>query len=152
MTSIASPARRALWVLAAVCAVVIVTAFVMVLSRPSPASLPTGSPQAAVQAYTVAYFNGDWDEVRSHSAQPGDRACNEFGADGPPGVDLLSVTENGDRATVHIRLTDTYLGGPFSIAQGTYDDQFELERIDGHWKVITAPWSISLCTAEELGY
>lgn len=152
MTRIASPARRTLWVLATFCAVVIITAFVVVLSRPGQAPLETGTPQAAVQGYTLAYMEERWDEANALSAQPGDRPCNLYHVDSQQGIDLLSVRENGDRATVQVQMNDSYLGGPFATWQGSYEDVFELEREDGAWKVTLAPYPLSMCTAAELGY
>lgn len=152
MTSIASPARRTLWVLAALCVVVIVTAFVMVLSRPAQAPLPAGSPQAAVQAYSLAYMEQRWDEANALSTQPGDRPCNLYDVQGQQGLDLLSVRETGDQATVTVQMTDPYLGGPFSTWQSSYEDFFELSRVAGQWKVSVAPYPLTMCTAEELGY
>ena len=151
MTRIATPARRALWVLAVLCAALVLAAVVLVLARPAAAPLPAGSPQASVQQYTAAYLDGDWEVAQALSAQPAQTPCNDPGSTGQMGVDLLSTQLRGERATVQVRLTEAYLGGPFSLAQGGYQDQFELRRVDGTWKVSTAPWMLAMCPADELG-
>lgn len=152
MTSIAASTRRALWALAVLCAVLIVTALVLVVTRSGSAALPAGSPQAAAQTYAAAYLDGELDEVRSLSVQAGTRPCGGTLPAQQPALELLSVSEEAQTAQVKVRVTDSSLDSPWSLAGGGYEDQFELVRRDGAWKVSVAPWQFALCTDEGMGY
>ena len=34
----------------------------------------------------------------------------------------------------------------------SYEEAFELRKIDGAWLIDRMPWQVGLCTAEEMGY
>ena len=100
------------------CAVLIVTALVLVVTRSGSAALPAGSPQAAAQAYAAAYLDGDLDEVRSLSAQAGARPCGGSLPAQQPALELLSVSEEAQTAPGKGRGTDSSADGPGSPASG----------------------------------
>lgn len=152
MTSIAASSRRLVWVLAGLCAVVLITAVSVVLLRPGGAQLPAGSPQAATQSYLNAYSAADWEQVHRLSVQPGQRACNDGQGLQEVGIELVSASSTGSTATVRVRMNMLHLEGPLSLGMGGYEDEFQLTRQDGVWKVSLAPWLVALCTDEEMGY
>ncbi|MGO4385100.1 hypothetical protein [Specibacter sp. RAF43] len=152
MTTIPAATRRALWVLTALCGLLTIAAVLLVSVRPGPATLPAGQPAAAAQAYINAFLDEDWDTVRHLSVQDGEQRCPSYDTDARMGIDVLEVTEHSDSAQLRVRITNSNLNGPFSLAENSYEDTFEMKRQDGQWKISRAPWNLALCTDKEMGF
>lgn len=129
-----------------------VAAVVLVSVRPGPPPLDARQPAGTAQIYTKAFLDEDWETVRSLSLQDGQKRCPNYGTSPAMKIDVLEVTEQFDSAQLRVRITDSNPNGPFSVIENSYEDSFEMKREDGQWKVSRAPWNLSLCTDEEMGF
>lgn len=144
MSDITRPGRPLL-VAAIVVAALVVAAVVAVLLRPTP-TLDPATPEGTVQRYTALVIDGDQDGARAMLTPARVADCIELE---PWDVDRLRATlvdsvVNQERAMVRVELSSADSGflGRFDFS---WQEEFMLERIDGQWRVASAPWRLAVC-------
>lgn len=120
---------------------------VLLAGRRGPEAYPIGSPEAALQAYLVAWDDGDVkaayaalsrDAHRSMSFGDYQRAARQWRSGQSPQSTrtvLIDRTEGGgDRRVIYLIVEETYGNG---LEQGSYrsERQVELVREDGAWRM-----------------
>ena len=140
------PSRPVLMVLAAVVVAVVVLALVAGRSRRQ--TFDEGTPQATLQNYLDAVFDGDPDQARTFLDQATDERCERplrrnVVADTVRAV-LIDERIDQDRATIEVRLT---FGDDSPFGSGGYDmdERFFLERLDDEWRIAEDPWPAAPC-------
>ena len=135
-----------IWVAAAIAAVVIVIA--LVAGRDRREKFTEGSPQAVVQSYLDAVFDGDPDlaltmldsATASRCKSPLRRSVS------PSEIRAVLVNDrvDDDNATIELRLN--FLdSGPFGSDGYSTQERFFLERTDGRWQISEDPWPVAPC-------
>lgn len=141
---------RAGKVLAVVVGVLVLLAVVagVVSATRDRADLPPGSPEAVVQDYVAAVYDGDVDAAAAHLAADSGCTVEDLGqafAEPATRVVLRDSRIDGDRATVRL---DFVRGGdgPFQ-GEWTQEEAFRLARSDGSadWAITGAPWPMYGC-------
>ena len=147
--------RRWLIIFAAVIVVLILASVLLVLltKENEPDLLPEDTPQGIVQRYLIAVQDRDYreafdflffdpsDEIDSH-----EEWIRKIGApgisDGPTWKATLGETiQDGDIATVQVFIETLHPGGPFENPVRSRERNFQLQRTDGQWSIIS-PTSI----------
>lgn len=154
MTSFSAPARRTLAVLAGAIVALAIVALIVVATRPAAQLRPENSPAGTVQRYVLAVMAQDLEQARSFVADP---EQNEFCYPYPATGDIAQIdlvrqvtTEQTSSITVALGANST---GFFALLDGSsYEDQFLLEKTDNRWLITAMPWTLGLCTAQEMGY
>jgi hypothetical protein len=146
-TTIAGSSSRSLiYVALGVVALAVVTIVAVLLAgHREAAEFPAGSPQAALQAYLVAYEEGDFDAAHTYfSADVRERmdreayqeAVDSWGVGNEPDRTVLfdSTTGTGDRVEVHLIVEEFYGDG---LSGDTYRSprDIRLVREDGEWRI-----------------
>lgn len=138
--------RRADLVLAVVAALVVALAVAawVVSSNRQPTPLPSGSPEATVQAYLRAVADGD-DKAVVELLDPA-LGCSapmpqSYVQDAFSSV-LVSSTTTGDRAVVVFELTH-YGDAPFD--SWSQRESFDLVRAAPGWLIGGSPWPVFGC-------
>ncbi|UYQ78404.1 hypothetical protein OF385_04420 [Glutamicibacter sp. JL.03c] len=154
MTSNFSVARVVLVVVAAACVALVIAALLVVSLRPAPQAHAENTPEGVVQRYLMAFESEDLPAMRGFVLQGESRMpCNpEPYATQPLEVRLLSSTVGTADATVLTRFDTAdarFLPWP---DLSSYEDAFELRKVNGTWLIDRMPWQVGLCTAEEMGY
>ncbi len=136
-----------LGVAAAVVAVVIVIA--LVAGRDRRQQFAEGSPQAVVQSYLDAVFDGDPDlaltMLDSTTAARCKSPLRRSIAPSEVRAVLVSDRVDGDSATIELRL-DFLDSGPFGGDGYSTQERFFLERTDDQWQISEDPWPAAPCT------
>ena len=133
-------------VLAAVAVAVVVLGLVTGRSRRQ--TFEAGTPQATVQQYLDAAFDGDPDLARTflddNTADRCERPLRRNVVADTVRAVLVTERVEQDRATIEIRLT---FGddGPFGSGGYDMEERFFLERLDGDWHIAEDPWPAAPC-------
>jgi hypothetical protein len=154
MTSKFPAARAVLLALAAAIVALVIAALLVVSLRPAAQLRPENSPAGTVQRYVLAVMAQDLEQARSFVADP---EQNEFCYPYPATGDIAQIdlvrqvtTEQTSSITVALGANST---GFFALLDGSsYEDQFLLEKTDNRWLITAMPWTLGLCTAQEMGY
>lgn len=154
MTSKFSAARVVLLALAAVIVALVIAALLVVSLRPAPQAHAENTPEGVVQRYLMAFKAEDLPAMQGYVMEGESRTlCNpEPYATQPLDVQLLSSNVGTASATVHTRFDSgdaRFLPWP---DLSSYEDAFELRKVNGTWLIDRMPWQVGLCTAEEMGY
>lgn len=140
------PSRPVLAVLASVLvAVVVIT---LLAGRSRRQSFDEGTPQATLQNYLDAVFDGDPDLAGTFLDQETADRCERplrrnVVADTVRAV-LIEERLEDDRATIEVRLT---FGdeSPFGSGGYTMEERFFLELLDDEWLIAEDPWPAAPC-------
>lgn len=140
------PSRPVLVVLAAVLVAVVVTTLLAGRSRRQ--TFDEGTPQATLQRYLDAVFDGDPDLARTFLDDETADRCERplrrnVVADTVRAV-LVTERIEQDRATIEVRLT---FGDDSPFGSGGYnmEERFFLERLDDDWRIAEDPWPAAPC-------
>ena len=125
-----------------------VVLILLVGDRPARA-YPDGSPEAALQAYLVAWEAGDLSAAYAafsadaqakvpygeYRTQAADHRRWNSGPDGPARrVFIGNVTIDGDRATLDLTIEETWVSG-LTSSRNTYGLPLEMVRTAGAWRI-----------------
>jgi hypothetical protein len=139
---------RTLLAVIAVIVVLVVVALVVVFSRGPAAPLDTASPEGTVQQYTKAIVAGDEQAASAFLSDEWLSQCDVnqgYQTSNSVRVTLVSTTERPDSADVHVLITTTYQGDMLGSGSSSYEDVFDLVKIDHRWKINTVPWDLAVC-------
>ncbi|GAA3667519.1 hypothetical protein GCM10023081_02770 [Arthrobacter ginkgonis] len=142
------PDRVLVAIVAAVAALVVLS-LVLVFARGEPAPLDEASPEGVVQRYAVAVIDGDEATALTYLTEAARKNCQrtDYPATEDLRVALVSTTVREDTADVKVSLVTSADGGPFGPSEYSYDDVFDLAKVDGRWLIDTAPWQLAICTS-----
>ena len=148
MESSASKPDRALIVVLAVTALLVVVALIVVFVRSAPAQLDPDSAEGVVQRYATAVLSGDEDAAADLLSSAAKEDCGEIVEPWTDGmrVTLVSSTERATSAEVRVDIITYYDGGLFGGSEYTEPGTFELVQSGGDWRIDTVPWQLSVCT------
>jgi len=154
MTSKFSAPRVALAVLAAASVGLVIAALLVVSLRSEPAAPEENTPEGVVQRYLMAFEAEDVPTMQGYTRDGQSRTlCSpEPYAEQPLDVQLLRSTVGKSSATIHTRFNTRNTQFLPLLNLSSYEDSFELLKVDGTWLIDRMPWQVGLCTAEELGY
>jgi hypothetical protein len=129
--------------------VLVATAAALVLaitSNQQSTKFEPGSPEAVVQSFLVAMFDGDTDEAVKFLAASSpcnvnhlDRAWVQRNAN----IDLARVDVSGDTARVEVNVEF----GSSDLFNSTYVEShnYRLEKTDENWLITGIPWPVYDC-------
>jgi hypothetical protein len=138
-------------VLAAAVALVVVVALIAVFARGGPAPLDADTPEGVVQRYAQAVVDGDLETAEGYLVPELVESCERVsrGADDLR-ITLEETTERDDRARVEVLVVTVYGSGPLGPDEYESEEAFDLVRVDGEWRIETAPWDLTVCVDEDL--
>ncbi|WP_066289783.1 hypothetical protein [Arthrobacter sp. B6] len=139
---------RILIVLLGAIAVLVAVALAVVFMRGEPEPLDENSAAGVVQRYSAAVMDGDTAAADSYLTERAKTQCTgKFGGmPRPARVVLVSTTERAESATVTVSIVQSDDGGPFGPSEFESEDSFSLLKVDGTWKVESAPFTLISCT------
>jgi hypothetical protein len=151
MSDTARASRITLIVLAAAVALVVVVALIAVFARGGPAPLDADTPEGVVQRYAQAVVDGDLETAEGYLVPELVESCERVsrGADDLR-ITLEETTERDDRARVEVLVVTVYGSGPLGPDEYESEEAFDLVRVDGEWRIETAPWDLTVCVDEDL--
>jgi hypothetical protein len=151
MSDTARASRITLIALAAAVALVVVVALIAVFARGGPAPLDADTPEGVVQRYAQAVVDGDLETAEGYLVPELVESCERVsrGADDLR-ITLEETTERDDRARVEVLVVTVYGSGPLGPDEYESEEAFDLVRVDGEWRIETAPWDLTVCVDEDL--
>lgn len=147
MSEARSPDRTLIGAVAAV-AIIVVVAIAVVLTGDRVVELDPSSPEGVVQQYMNFVLDGDEEEALALTTFA-DEECTRVRAEityqeETVRIVLGDVDVSGDRADVDVTVTRSD-GDPLSGYEWSEHVTFELERVDGEWKIDEVPWPFVVC-------
>ncbi|MEF9872212.1 MAG: hypothetical protein RR778_00690 [Glutamicibacter sp.] len=154
MTSKFSAARVVLLALAAAIVALVIAALLVVSLRSAPQVHGENTPEGVVQRYLMAFEAEDLPAMQGYTVEGQSRTlCSpEPYAPQPLDVQLLRSSVEESSATVRTRFNTRDAQFLPLGNLSSYEEAFELRKIDGAWLIDRMPWQVGLCTAEEMGY
>lgn len=139
--------ERVLLLLVAGIVVLAVVAGVVSALRPVSEFEP-GTPEATVQAFLQAVFEGDEETAESYLAS--DSRCDASDierarADDSSRVVLRESDIEDGRARVTVEIVSSRDGGPFDVDEYSRRRTFDLVQESGEWRLEEAPWPLFSC-------
>lgn len=143
----ASKPDRALIVVLAVTAALVVISLIVVFTRGAPMQFAAETPQGVVQRYTEAVLSGDESAAEAYLTPAAKADCDVFAEPWTTNirVTLVSTTERNGSADVDVSIITTYDGGLFGDSEYTEPGTFDLVESGGDWLIESAPWQIAVC-------
>ena len=134
MTQQSARPDRTLVAIVSVIAAIVVIAIVVVFTRGGQSDVDPASPEGAVQSYSQAIVDSDFEAARTFIAEDVLAQCERADPSALEGLRMtvISSTVNGS--------------GTFGGSSYQYDDLFTLVKEDSRWKIETAPWELALCS------
>jgi hypothetical protein len=128
----------------------VVIAFLVVLTRPEPEYQSTDSPEAIVHNYLLALRNGDYERAHGYLspslksypenaeafADDVDGSYSHRFEDRDVTLDTQSATIRGNTATVEVLETSFSSSGLFSSGNYTRSFDMKLRQENGEWKLV----------------
>ena len=144
----ASKPDRILIVLLGAIAVLVAVALAVVFMRGEPEPLDGNSAAGVVQRYSAAVIGGDTAAAGAYLTEGAKTQCTgKFDSMSRPSrVVLVSTAERAESATVTVSIVQSAGGGPFGPSEYESEDIFTLLKVDGTWKVDSAPYTLLSCT------
>ncbi|MRX43587.1 nuclear transport factor 2 family protein [Agromyces kandeliae] len=138
---------RTLVVILAVLGALVVLALVAVFTRGEPEQLDADTPEGVVQQYSAAVIDGDEAAAMELLVPELAEDCTRMPAAEPAGirVTLVDTTVRDDTADVDVLIVTTYGDGPFGSSEYEERGVFDLVRVDGEWRIESAPWPLTIC-------
>lgn len=128
----------------------IVVAAIIVAFR-DPAEFEPGSPEAATQAYVQAILDEDAAAAHARLTPALQRRCTvedleerHYWRDAGR-ITLVDSKVKTDAAVIKVKFTAAYSDGAFDYYQSSYEERFELEMVDGEWRISSATWPFYWC-------
>lgn len=147
MTASTARSPRTLIVILGVIAALVILALTVVFTRGEPARLDESTPAGVVQRYSAAVIAGDESAAAEYLTDGVRAECSRFEqfGRGDLAVSLVSTKERDDSADVTVSIASSTGNGPFGAAESGYEDVFGLVRVDGAWRIESAPWQLAVC-------
>ncbi len=138
---------RGLWIILSVIAALVVVALIVVFTRGEPPLLDASTPEGVVQRYSAAVVDGDEAEAARYLTDGALERCDKFVEQVPDGmrITLASTTVRDDTADVRVTIVVGDSGGPFGGSGYSVDDVFDLVKVEGDWRIDSAPWPLVVC-------
>ncbi|WP_353826298.1 hypothetical protein [Agromyces sp. SYSU T0242] len=146
------PDRTLLAILVAL-VVLVIAALLIVFTRGAPELLDPETPEGVVQRYAEAVLEGDEAAATALLTDEVADDCVRMPRTGDDGVrvTLVGTTDRGETADVEVRIVTTYADGPFGASEYEERGTFDLVRVDGDWRIETAPWPLAVCDPSTVG-
>lgn len=147
MTASANGSSRTLLIILGVIATLVIVALAVVFTRGAPAPLDEATPAGVVQRYSAAAVAGDESAAADYLTESVRADCprlEQFRANNLT-ITLISTTERSDSADVSVSIASFTGDGPFGAPESEYEDVFGLVKIDGVWRIDSAPWELTIC-------
>ena len=126
----------------------------IVVAFGEPTRFDSGTPEAATQDYLLAVLAEDFDAAHGMLTPELQKRCDVrdlddryYRSDG----DRITLEESritGETAVVELEFTATYSGDAFDFDVYSYIERFDLERVDGDWRIAEPPWPFYWCAEE----
>ncbi|MFJ6418507.1 hypothetical protein [Paeniglutamicibacter sp. NPDC091659] len=149
MKSLPKAGNRTPLILLGATVLLVVLAFVLVLTRGAGTPVDPRSPEGVVQSYVASLLAGDPEQAAALLTTKATKDCPVWA--NPERTDLrvalLSTKFTGSGATVLVSITETRVRGPFGLGESGYEDSFALVPRQGSWAIDSAPWPLLACTA-----
>jgi len=119
-----------------------------------PASFDPDTPEGATQAYLTAVLDDEPEAAHALLTPELQRRCtvddleDRYRRDSSR-IRLVESEIDGNSAKIELEFTATYNDGPFGFDESSYDETFELELIDGQWRISERPWPFYWCSGED---
>lgn len=140
-------AKTLLIIIGVIAALVVTAAVAIVFTRGEPKLLAESTPVGVVQRYAAAAVLGDEPTAAGYLAKEVRADCprlEQFRANNLT-ITLLSVTEQTDSADVVVSIASNTGNGPFGAPESKYEEVFSLVKEDGAWRIVSAPWELTIC-------
>ena len=141
------PKKTLLILLGVIAALVVVAVLTIVFTRGKPALLDESTPAGVVQRYAAAAVAGDETTAAAYLSDEVRADCprlEQFRADNLA-ITLISTKERADSADVAVSIASFAGDGPFGSSESKYEDVFGLVKVDGGWRIVSAPWELTVC-------
>ena len=141
------PAKTLVIILSVIAALVVVAALTIVFTRGEPTLLEESTPAGVVQRYSASAVDGDETTAAKYLSDKVRADCprlEQFRAEKIT-ITLISTTERSDSADVLVSIASFAGDGPFGAAESRYEESFSLIKVDGAWRIVSAPWELSIC-------
>lgn len=135
--------------------VALLVASVVVALLDREASLPQGTPEAAVQLYLGAVKDERYESTYGFLSKELQKECSleQFAGGNDPGRHLLKdqrvtlerTATVRDTVFVTVRITELQSGGPFGSGEWSHDQRFALRQEEGQWRFSEYPWPFFRC-------
>lgn len=153
MTSISAPAKGILITLLTLSVGLVIAALIVVSLRPTPPLSDPSTPTGVVQRYVLAFQSSDLATAQEYVQNGSDKQVCDPTAVADPTAQLKVVRETTTQDTATLTVEFDYgSDGLMSLENYSYRDVFELRKISGSWMITAMPWTLGLCTEDELGY
>lgn len=139
-------------ILGLIAALVLVATLAIVFTRAEPARLAESTPAGVVQRYSAAALAGDESTAASFLTEGVRANCprmEQFRAENLT-IALVSTTERIDSADVGVSIAHFSANGPFGPSESRYEADFSLVKEAGAWRIVSAPWELTICPNEGL--
>ena len=127
--------------------VVLAAAAALYSATRSGVSYGRGTPEATVQAYLGAVFDGDSEAAAGHLAPTSGCDARDLDlvvVDRSTRVHLVSVKVEADAARVEVAVDRSGTNGPFAVVE-TEHHTYYLTRTGGTWLLDAVPWPLYEC-------
>ena len=131
----------------------LVVAGIIVAFR-EPAQFEPGTPEAATQDYLLAVLDEDYEAAHALLTPELQRRCDVrdlddryYRSEGKR-ITLTESRVDGDSAVIDLEFTATYSRDAFDFDQYSHEERFDLDRIDGEWRISDPPWPYYWCPEE----
>ena len=133
---------------------IVIAAFVIIMTRPEATYQEDGSPESVAHNYLLALESGEYERAygylsptvrcypKSTTIFTRDVESNNwnFREDEDNNLSVKSAEINGSRATVQVLETRFYGGDLFDSGQRTNIFEMELQLVDEEWKVVDSEY------------
>lgn len=126
----------------------------IVIAFREPAQLEPGSPEAVTQQYLEALLAEDATAAHDMLAPELQQRCDVrdladryYRSEGER-ITLEDSRTDGNFAVVELEFTATYSNDAFNFDQYSYVERFDLELIEGQWRISEPPWPFYWCPEE----
>ncbi len=149
MNSLPKAGKRTSLILLGATVILVVLAFVLVLTRGAGSPVDPKSPEGVVQSYVTSLLAGDQEQAAALLTAQALKDCpnGTIGDQNDLRVALLSTRLTGSGATVLVSITETRVRGPFGMGESGYEDSFALVPRQDSWAIDSAPWPLLACTS-----
>lgn len=138
---------RTLFVILGLIVALVIFALAVVFTRGEPAQLDESTPAGVVQRYSAAVISGDESAAADYLTEDVRAQCGRFEQfdAGNLAVTLISTKERSDSADVAVSIASSTGNGPFGAPESEHEDVFGLVKVDGAWRIESAPWQLAVC-------
>lgn len=149
MKSLPKAGNRTSLILLGTTVLLVVLAFVVVLTRGVGAPVDPNSPAGVVQSYVTSLLAGDQKQAAALLTAKALKDCPHGAIHDDQSelrVALLSTKLTDSGATVLVSITETRIRGPFGLGESGYEDSFVMVPRQDSWAIDSAPWPLLACS------